>query len=59
MTALAIGWPQIIWIVLAGLSLGISCAKNGEPRGPYSAIGTLIGIILGCALLWWGGFFTA
>lgn len=59
MTALAIGAPQIIWIVLAAIGLGISIVKHGESRGPHNMWAAIIGTPLVAALLYWGGFFTA
>jgi 2-keto-4-pentenoate hydratase len=59
MTALAIGAPQIIWISLAAMGVGISIVKHGEPRSPHSMWASIIGTPLAVALLYWGGFFTA
>jgi len=58
MTALAIGAPQIIWIVLTAMGLGISIVKHGEPRSPHNMWASIIGTPLAAALLYWGGFFT-
>ena len=52
-------WPQVIWIVLVLLGLGIHIAKNGEPNPTtYSAWRQLFYIALTAALLSWGGFFS-
>lgn len=59
MTALAIGAPQIIWIVLVAINLGIAFALNGQPSLPRSGLGAAIGAALMGGLLYWGGFFTA
>lgn len=55
---MAIGAPQIIWIVLAAMGLGISIVKHGESRGPHNMWAAIIGTPLVAALLYWGGFFT-
>lgn len=51
--------PQLIWICLAALRLGIAIAKQGQPRPAevYHPGVTLIAIVLVASLLWWGGFF--
>jgi len=51
------GWPQVIYIVLTALSLGIIAAKHGQPQKPYSITPNLIGTAIFAALLYWGGFF--
>ncbi len=54
-----IGIPQIIMLIMYAMSLGIDLAKHGEPReGKYNAVSGLIGVAIGLALLWWGGFFS-
>ena len=50
--------PQIVWLALAFLSIGISIAKHGEPQENYSFPLKMIGIALGAWILYWGGFFT-
>jgi len=51
--------PQIIYLVVSCLALGINIAKHGEPKNEnYSAITSFIGAILTLALMYWGGFFT-
>lgn len=53
------GWPQITWIVLAGVSLGIGLVQHGKPRtGTHSIWITLISLGLGFWLLSAGGFFS-
>lgn len=54
---MSIGWPQGIYIAITLLALMQAFAKDGEPRGPYSASSAAIGAVLGMLLLWWGGFF--
>lgn len=52
-------WPQIIWIVLALLGLGIHIAKHGQPNPrTYGAWSFLISRIIFAALLAWNGFFS-
>lgn len=57
MASLAIGWPQIIYIVLLSMSLGMSAAKHGERRPDYSFWNAVISAAVTLHLLWWGGFF--
>lgn len=50
--------PQIIYISVLMLGLGLHIAKHGEPRDQdYNAFIALISIVLQLGLLWWGGFF--
>lgn len=50
--------PQIIFLVLSAMSLGISLAMDGKPRaGKYSFLVTLISQAIGIGLVYWGGFF--
>lgn len=52
------GIPQICFIVLIALGLGISLAKHGEPRNDtYNFFSTLIGSLIYVGLLILGGFF--
>lgn len=52
------GWPQITYIVLTALGLGLVLAKHGQPRKPFDFWDTAIssGLVLG--LLYAGGFFS-
>ena len=52
-----IGPPQIIWIALSCLGLGLAIAKHGEPREPYDATAVAVSFVISATLLWWGGFF--
>lgn len=52
------GWPQIIVLVLSAMSLGVHCAKDGLPRGNYSASVAVLEFAALMLLLWWGGFFS-
>jgi len=49
-------WPQIILIIIWGLSLGLSIEKHGKPVGNTNAWISLISISLTGSILWWGGF---
>ena len=50
--------PQLIYLALVVLSLGISMAKHGTPKeGNHSIFVDVIAVSLGCLLLYWGGFF--
>lgn len=51
-------WPQITWIFLAAMSLGIAIAKHGQPRTLFSGWHTTIRLLVMALLLWAGGFFT-
>lgn len=52
------GAPQIIWIVLVTLSVGLHLSKHGEPRTErYSFWGMLLNAAITAGLLYWGGFF--
>jgi len=51
--------PQIIFLVLTVLGLGIELARDGQPKSDRRYNFGLAVIVNGmfCALLWWGGFF--
>ena len=51
-------WPQIIWIILLLIGVGIHLAKHGERRlDDYNIILYLISSAISFALLYFGGFF--
>lgn len=51
-------WPQIVYIVLVLLGLGIDFQRHGEPRtGKHNAWISLVANVLFFAVLWYGGFF--
>jgi len=50
------GAPQIIWIVLVAMGVGIQIAKHGQPD-KYNGKTALIGCSISAGLLYWGGFF--
>ena len=52
-------WPQITWIALVSLGLGMTLVKHGEPRtGTRSFWWELFGTLATAWLLWSGGFFS-
>lgn len=52
------GVPQICYIILITLGLGISLAKHGEPREDnYNFFATLLSASIQIGLLILGGFF--
>lgn len=52
------GWPQIVWIALSAMGLGISLIKHGEQRkSNYNFWVTLISLGFEMLILWKGGFF--
>ena len=52
------GTPQIIFIVLLGLNLGVGLAQHGTPKtGNNSFMSAFLGTIIQVGLLYWGGFF--
>lgn len=51
--------PQIIFLALYAVNIGINIGKHGEPReSKYNAWGTLIASAIAILILAWGGFFT-
>lgn len=50
-------WPQLIWLALAFITLGMSAANHGQKRSNESFGWTLCGVLLSLSLLYWGGFF--
>lgn len=50
-------WPQITYIVIAALSLGIVLARHGEPREAYSFWHAVTNSAISFGLLYAGGFF--
>ena len=50
--------PQIVYLVLLGVSLGADLVQHGKPKtGKHSAPIGLAANVTMLALLWWGGFF--
>ena len=51
-------WPQMVWLSLAMINLGMEAAKDGETKtGRHSFIPSLIATALIAWLLDCGGFF--
>ncbi|EFH3410628.1 transglycosylase SLT domain-containing protein [Escherichia coli] len=51
------GWPQITWIVLVSLSLGIEMMMHSRTR-KHNFWGHLASVLVVAGLLWCGGFFS-
>lgn len=50
--------PQLIFLALMIMGLGVALAKDGEPRdGHHSFFISLVVTSISAGLLWWGGFF--
>jgi len=51
--------PQILYLSLIMLSLGINIAKHGQPRKPgtENAWHTLVGAAISLTIMYYGGFF--
>lgn len=59
MTTFNLQWPQIIWIVLMAMRLGVFSVMHGKPRtGKFSIWVLAFDISVMFPLLWWGGFFS-
>lgn len=53
------GIPQIIYVVLLAMSLGINWVNHDKQKtGFYNFGETLISVIIILGLLYWGGFFS-
>lgn len=49
--------PQIIFLALGFIGLGIDFAKHGKPKErKHNGWITLISLIITFLILWWGGF---
>lgn len=52
------GWPQITWLALSLLGLGIYLARHGKPREDfYNFWLGLFATLLNAGILYAGGFF--
>ena len=51
------GWPQIVWIAVSALGVGIALINHGEPREKYNFWVTLISLGIEMLILLKGGFF--
>lgn len=55
--AFSLGIPQVVFIVVMALELGIIIARWGQKKtGTYGA-NDFFGTAIVLVLLWWGGFF--
>lgn len=53
-----LGIPQIIYLALSLVSVGIAITVHGEPKtGNHDALVTIISTVMMYTLLYWGGFF--
>jgi hypothetical protein len=50
-------WPQITWVVLTLLGLGLALGKHGQSKGDYSFWESLLNTAIAAWLLYYGGFF--
>jgi hypothetical protein len=51
-------WPQIVYLALTCISIGVSCARHGKPReGKENAFTTITAAAIACWLMYEGGFF--
>lgn len=51
-------WPQITYLVLMTLGLGLVWGKHGQPQSNYNVFTHLIAVMIGVVVLYYGGFFT-
>lgn len=59
MGELDFGWPQLIYLTLLFMGVGIALARFGErKRDSYDWGDVLLAPAVTLALLWWGGFFS-
>lgn len=50
--------PQIIYICLLAMGIGISMSRHGDPKtGTHSVWSTIFATTIVVAILYWGGFF--
>ena len=54
------GWPQLSYLLLTALGIGLVWARHGQPRSErYNVWYSLIGSVIVLPILYFGGFFTA
>ena len=51
-------WPQITYLTINALALGVILAKDGQPQEKYSFFASLTGFSIGQFLLYMGGFYS-
>ena len=49
--------PQIVWLILCAIHIGIALEKQGQPKGTYNLADVFLSPFLSFGLLYWGGFF--
>ena len=52
-----IEWPQITWIVLQAMGLGVCIATHGKEQKPVNAWYSIMAVILNVWIAISGGFF--
>jgi hypothetical protein len=53
------GWPEITWITLTCIGLGMTFSQHGQPKeGKENGWVSLFATALVTCLLWAGGFFS-
>lgn len=51
-------WPQLVWITLALVGVGIAIEQHGKPRtGKHNMWSSIVAFILAWFTLYFGGFF--
>ena len=50
-------WPQLIYLGLIILALGLHIGLHGQPQKNYNAFTQLVSSIISVGILYWGGFF--
>ena len=52
-------WPQITYIAITGITLGVQLANHGKPRsGNHDFGASILATAILYVLLWQGGFFS-
>lgn len=54
---MSFGWPQITFLALTMMGLGMNLALHGKSRGEYNFFGSIFNTAIVLSILWWGGFF--
>jgi len=54
------GWPQIVFIIIMAMHVGVFAAKHGTPviNKNYNVGDALFRVVFWSTLLWFGGFFS-
>jgi hypothetical protein len=52
------GTPQIIWLILNFVGIGVALSQHGQPRkGKHNFFATVIATFIEMLILYYGGFF--